>query len=533
MQTNNKKEIVKYFLEQNILISHDLLERLDEQMFAVIKERLGKLKGERLFLAKGELDALLSKDKEEPWRKDIFEGKNPPHITAAQKKTNEKDAFEHKHTEPAYFEDIDQKNSDSIDRCNRVSIIASYNEPPKKQDIQNFIKHYNSRFKALESMLRNRPELQNLNSIGRVLQKKERETTSIIGIVKEKIVSGGKIKIVFEDLSGEIPVIVDKSKSELFSQAQNITEDEVLGVLGISSGRVLYANSFYWPDVPLNKEIRKSPDKAYAMFLSDLHIGSKKFLRPEFEKFLRWLNNPGDNERHRDIVENLKYLFIIGDLVDGVGIYPGQEAELELTDIYKQYDECARLLRQIPEYVSIIICPGNHDALRLSEPQPPIYKEFAPGIYNLKNVTIVSNPALVNIHASKIFSGFDVLMYHGYSFDYFLQNIEHIRANGGYDRADLVMKFLLQRRHLSPTHTATLYVPDPLRDPLIINKVPDFFVTGHIHKTAVSNYRNVSLICGSCWQAKTAFQERVGHHPEPARVPVVNLQTRETRILRF
>ena len=125
------------------------------------------------------------------------------------------------------------------------------------------------------------------------------------------------------------------------------------------------------------------------------------------------------------------------------------------------------------------------------------------------------------------------MIYHGYSFDYYVANVESIRNGGGYDRADLIMKFLLQRRHLAPTHTSTLYIPDIKNDYLVIDKIPDFFISGHIHKSYVSNYRNITLICGSCWQAKTPFQEKVGHNPEPARVPIINLQTREVKVLRF
>ena len=145
----------------------------------------------------------------------------------------------------------------------------------------------------------------------------------------------------------------------------------------------------------------------------------------------------------------------------------------------------------------------------------------------------VKNPALINIHSSNSFSGFDLLLYHGYSFDYYVANVESIRNGGGYDRADLIMKFLLQRRHLAPTHTSTLYIPDVRKDYLVIEQIPDFFIAGHIHKSYVSNYRNITMVCGSCWQAKTPFQEKVGHNPEPARVPIINLQTREIKILRF
>ncbi|MBC8444288.1 metallophosphoesterase [Candidatus Woesearchaeota archaeon] len=190
------------------------------------------------------------------------------------------------------------------------------------------------------------------------------------------------------------------------------------------------------------------------------------------------------------------------------------------------------LFKKIPHNIEIIACPGNHDASHIAEPQPPFYKEFASALYEIPNLTIVSNPSMINIHASEDFEGFNVLMYHGYSFDYYVANVSAVRNQGGYDRADLIMKHLLQRRHLAPTYTSTPYIPKK-EDPLIIEKLPDFFATGHIHKCSISSYKNITLICGSCWQSKTSFQEKVGHHPEPARVPIVNLKTRAIKILRF
>ena len=120
-----------------------------------------------------------------------------------------------------------------------------------------------------------------------------------------------------------------------------------------------------------------------------------------------------------------------------------------------------------------------------------------------------------------------------YSFDFYVREVESIREFGGYDRADLLMKFLLQKRHLAPSYTSTLYVPDTTQDYLVIDKIPDFFISGHIHKSAAANYKNVTLISGSCWQSKTSFQEKVGHNPEPSRVPIVNLMTRQIKILKF
>jgi len=257
------------------------------------------------------------------------------------------------------------------------------------------------------------------------------------------------------------------------------------------------------------------------------------FLAKDFNKFLKWINCETGSGKQKRMANKLKYLFIIGDLVDGVGIYPGQDKDLTIKDVKIQYQNCAELLSKIRKDIRIILCPGNHDALRLAEPQPIFDKNLAKPLYDLPNVTIVSNPSLINIHSSKDFVGFDVLMYHGYSFDYYASNVEAIRLNGGYDRGDLIMKYLLQKRHLAPVHASTLYIPSKEEDPLFIDKVPDFFITGHIHKLSIGNYNNVITICGSCWQSITEFQLRVGHNPEPSKVPVVNLKNREIKILNF
>ena len=416
----------------------------------------------------------------------------------------------------------------------RVDVISSYNKPSKSYGVQDFVQYFTKRYKAIETILRKRPELAGVISIGRVLRKRDKEHIAIIGMVLEKSeTKNGNIMLRLEDPTGKIAVLVNKNKPELFEAARDLVLDEVIGVLGVSGEKIVFVNEVFWPDVPYSKEARRAPDEAYAIFLSDLHVGSKYFLNDEFKRFIKWINGEYGNEKQREIARKTSYVFIVGDVIDGVGIYPNQEEELEIKDIYGQYEALAEWVAQIPHEKKIIICPGNHDALRLAEPQPPLDRDFAAALYELPNVVLVSNPAVVNIHSSGGFSGIEVLMYHGYSFDYYVAEVGSIRSNGGYHRADLIMEFLLERRHLAPTYTSTLYTPDPERDPLVIHRVPDIFVTGHIHYSKVKNYRNVTMISGSCWQGLTSFQAKLGHDPEPARVPAVNLKTRDVKILRF
>ena len=173
--------------------------------------------------------------------------------------------------------------------------------------------------------------------------------------------------------------------------------------------------------------------------------------------------------------------------------------------------------------------------MRIAEPQLPFDKNLCSPLWELPNITLVSNPSMVNIASNEDFDGINVLLYHGYSFDYYGEAVESIRfaRPNISERADLIMKLLLQKRHLAPTHTSTLYIPDTEKDPLVIEAIPDIFASGHIHKCSVSTYKNINLIGGSCWQPMSSYQEKVGHSPEPARVPVINLQTREVKILNF
>lgn len=492
-----QKEFVSLLIEKGIVVTSDLfyvLEKKKAEELSLLYEMLKSKEGEEIHTFR----EVLAGEKEEG---------NISEENSAEKNEEEKGT---------------------------LSFVFNYDKKEVSKKVGDFVLYFNARYKAIEKILGNRIELQGITAIKRAAQKAEKEPVSVIGIVKDiKETKNNNLIITVEDMTGEMKVLIQKAKKELYDRARTLTFDEIIGVTGTAGKGIIFAGKIIWPDIPLTHEFKKAPKEEYALFLSDLHVGSKQFLAKSFEKFLKWIRGEMGDEKQREMTKKVKYIFIIGDVVDGVSIYPGQENDLEILDIYEQYAACAELLKQIPEHIAIIICPGNHDAMRLAEPQLPIHEDIAGPLYQLKNVSMVSNPAWVTIGQTEIFPGITVLLYHGYSFDYYIANIDEIRNNGGYDRADLVMKFLLQRRHLAPTHASCLYIPFPDNDPLVISKIPDIFATGHLHKTSVSQYRNITLICGSCWQGKTAFQEKMGHNPEPGRVPLVNLQTREVKILRF
>lgn len=479
-----KRELVNILIKKNVLVSNEFLESLKNE---ITNEQLEELKC-------------------------YFESNDDYLITAKiEQILSRKQAFD-----------------------NKVSIIDMYTDSNKKKTVQDFVNYFLSRYKAIEKMLSGRQDLKNIASIARVRAKKDKDTVSIIGLVSEKeTTKNNNIILTIEDPTGSIKVLVNKNKQELFDEVKDVCLDEIIAVVGVNSENIVFANNILWPEVPLNKELKKCDEEVYAVFIGDIHIGSKLFLKEDFEKFINWINGKLGSNAQLDTIKKIKYLFIAGDVIEGIGIYPGQEHHLDIDDIYKQYDAFIEYIKMIPNTVTIIICAGNHDALRISEPQPPLKREFANELYNLPNVVLVPSPSTINIHRSEKFSGFDVLLYHGYSFPYYADNVESIRASGRLTRADLIMKYLLKRRHLAPAHTSTLYMPEPSRDPLLIDKVPDFFVTGHIHRVSALNYRSITLLNCSCWMSQTPEQEKRGIEPQPSRAFLVNLQTREVKILNF
>ncbi len=415
-----------------------------------------------------------------------------------------------------------------------VKIIKSYKEVGRKRKVDDFIAYFNTRYQRLKEILQKKQELQEAISIKRVLDKTEKENITIIGMVYEKnLTKNNNIMLTLEDPTGRINVVVNNRKSDLFRIAQDCVCDEVIGLVGACGSNVIFANSIVLPEIPPTKELKKGPNDCYAVFTGDQHVGADQFLREKFDNFIAWLNCEVGSEEQKEIAKKTKYLFLVGDLVDGVGIHPAQFDQLEIKDVKEQYSKLAEELQKIPGSIEIVVCPGNHDALRLMEPQPSLNYDYAGKLQEMPNVHMVSNPAVVNIDSTENFDGFDILLYHGASFHYYAENVASISSEGGATRADLIMKFLLQKRHLAPEHTSVTYSPRAEEDPLLIESVPDFFITGHIHRSTISTYRNITLVNCSCWIGMTDFQEKVGLVPEPGRAVAVNLRTRETKVIKF
>ncbi|MBC7219019.1 MAG: DNA-directed DNA polymerase II small subunit [Hadesarchaea archaeon] len=393
-------------------------------------------------------------------------------------------------------------------------------------EISDFVALFRDRYERIGSILKKRLDLNDAVPIGSLRNLLDKQLVKVVGMVREKRESAaGNIVLQVEDLTGSVSALVFNSNKELVKKAVEVNTDEVIGIVASlkadSRSQRLFVKDIIWPDIPIRREIHRAEEPLCAALLSDLHVGSTQFFEELFLKFIKWLRGESD-EPDAEIAGAVKYLVIAGDIVDGIGVYPRQEEELLINDIFKQYDFAAKLLAQIPDHITIIISPGNHDAVRPSEPQPAIHKDVASGLYNLNSI-MVGNPARLSLH------GVEFLVYHGRSFDDVISSIPGLNR----EESTPPMIKLLKKRHLAPIYGGRTAISPEKNDYLVIDDVPDVFHSGHLHVFGYDRYRDVSVINSGTFQGMTNFMRQLGVRPTPGIVPIINLQSHETVVKKF
>ena len=366
-----------------------------------------------------------------------------------------------------------------------------------------YLHYFRDRYNRLGGMIRSRCGAMPIEALTRNTRYRQEECTVIGMVVEVKTTTNGHRIVEIEDSSANIPVLFKKDRP-VFSDAERIIHDEVIGVKGKLSndGKLFFAEQVYRPDIRIDNTPFTSEYPGKAVFISDVHVGSDTFLEVCWNRFADWLSD-----------SDFSYLLIAGDLVDGIGIYPGQESELVIKNIYEQYDAFGAMMRDLPSRMKIIISPGNHDVVRGAEPQPVIPQQFTTKFP--ENCILVENPALVNLQ------GVRVLMYHGRSIDDMIGLI----PGASYEQSGRMMDEMLQRRHLAPAYGRRTPIAAGKTDRLIIDPLPEILHTGHVHIRGLTHYRGVLGINAGTWQSQTAFQKQMNVNPTPAQAVVVDLQT--------
>ena len=375
---------------------------------------------------------------------------------------------------------------------------------------EGFGRLFRDRYERLISIVRERLDTKSSANVSAVKNLPPGKKVRVAGLLADRSSRRGNVELKIDDPTGSLKVVCQEGTAEKAALEAPLDSMVVIEVSKAKSGQA-FTDSVVLPDVP-GRRFASTSHRAYAVLLSDLHIGSRMFLSDDFERFLQWLNGGfGD----KDIVGRINYLVVAGDLVDGVGVYPGQEFQLAERDPKKQYETAANLLGRVPGHIQIVLSPGNHDAVRQALPQPAVAVDMAEALYAMDNVRWVGDPAYVKLH------GATFLIYHGKSLD----DVIATTPNLAYDRPTDAMKLLLRARHLAPTYGKRTALSPELRDYMVVDQVPDVFHVGHVHTYGEMTYRGTLLVNSGTWQAQTSFQSNMGMEPTPSIIPVIDLST--------
>ena len=389
--------------------------------------------------------------------------------------------------------------------------------------IEDFSHYFRDRFQKLSAAFAERSDCRDATTLTVALSQPQNQKVKFIAMVMEKRERQRKLFLQLDDLEDTATVLVSAEERTAYDTAQKLPLDQVICVSGVrAKGDLFVAREILLPDIPEHRS-HVSDEEVWAVLLSDLHAGSKKFLSKELSRVFDWLNLEIGAPNQRAIAERTKYLVICGDIVDGIGVYPRQEHELAITDLYEQYKEAAGYVGRIPEYIETVVIPGNHDPVRQALPQPPIPKDFAEPLYESRKFISLGNPAEVALH------GVRFLLHHGRSLDDVLSSA----PNMTFTQPEKAMRLQLQCRHLASEYGNRTSIAPERIDHLVIEKVPDVFQSGHIHVVRHESYRGTQIINSGAWQAQTDYQRRVGLVPTPGILTAINLHTLQVRLINF
>ncbi len=383
-----------------------------------------------------------------------------------------------------------------------------------------FLHYFRNRFEKMSELFKQRLDTRPSGSVSDALSGGR---SRFICMVVDKREKNDRITLTVDDYGDEALVLVDSHNRGLYHVARSIMRDQVIFLeTHKSSGKFLIAEKIVLPEIPDHKPAR-AQEEVYAALISDVHIGSKVFLEQAFRRVLSWLKGEGATHSLRHIADRVKYVLICGDLVEGIGVYPRQEFDLAVKDIYEQYRIAAKLVGEIPEHMEVVLIPGNHDAVRQALPQPAISRDFAGPVYDARKIVSLGDPAEVRLH------GVHFLLYHGTS----LMDIVSSVPGLDYQRPVEIMEYQLRIRHLAPEYGKMTPIGPEQQDWLVVDRVPDVFQSGHIHVPGSGVYRGTSIVNSGAWQGQTEYQKRMGLEPRPGLLPVVNLQTLQVHTLNF
>ena len=376
------------------------------------------------------------------------------------------------------------------------------------EGVEGYGKLFASRFNKLKQIMSDRPESKKVKDIESVKSiTKNDDELFVWGLVSDRKSDRNITKITLEDPTSSMEIVV--FEGDLKDAADTLLMDQfaMFKIVPAKNGG-FFAKEILLPDIP-EHTTNRSKTETYAVFLSDLHVGSKFFMEEELSEFIKWISSADP------IARKIRFVVVGGDLIDGVGVFPGQEKILNQTTTEGQLQKTFEVLDKIPKHIKVFLISGNHDAGRKALPQPAIPKMYNSQLWDRENFFMLGNPSMVSLNGVK------VLMYHGQSID------DVVRTTPGvsYDKPAAVMRHFLRARHMSPIYGSRTPIAPETEDMMVIDDIPDIFHSGHVHFVGLDMYKGVLIVNSGAWQRQTDFQESVGITPTPGMAIIVNLQT--------
>jgi len=308
--------------------------------------------------------------------------------------------------------------------------IVKRSEEKKQFTAKDCLNYFISRYEKIRKILEEKVDLVNLISINKIPERIK--NFSLIVLVREK--NGNYI--IAEDLTGSSKIFFEN-----IPEYDLVVPDDVIGIVCEKNGAI-YAKKIIWPDIPLRKEISKTKDEIFCLFISDLHMDSGEFKKENLEKFFEYI---------KKFDEKKLIIFILGDISSN-----GEDIE--------------KFVAQLPNCKKYFI-KGEIDG-------------------NMKNyVEVLEDPSIIKIADTVLF------LTHGSVFD----NYKKIWGMN----AENVLLNLLKKRHLNPNFDFSKKIYD--EDPYFLDIIPDILVSGHLHEPGIINYKGTTIIVNGSFITKPIF----------------------------
>jgi len=262
--------------------------------------------------------------------------------------------------------------------------------------------------------------------------------------------------LLVEDQTGELQISLSKIDSETFKK---ITLDEVLGII-CERNEKLEVISIIWPDIPLKRSLNKTEKDVFCLFISDIHLDDQNLNKQNYEKFIKWFDDTNYEKM---------YIFVLGNISQNI---------IQTEDF----------LKKMSKYQTFYIKSNSE--------KPP---EFNGMVLNDNSNITIENGINLLLSSGKVI--------HKYMHLWPDQPPEQVMLN------------LLKKRHLNPV-IDDIQENSVYENQFIIDPIPDFFVSGSLHKHGLLNYKGTTIISDSNFITEPMFC-------------LVNLRTRETIKLNF